>query len=307
MNRSIFTLLTIFPLIFSCSNGQDRMTENNENKVTFDIQGHRGARGLMPENSIPGFLKALELGVTTLELDLVITKDHQVLVSHEPYMSSTFCQFTDGTEINREEEKSYNIYKMTYDEIRQFDCGSKIHVGFPDQQKIAVSKPLLQEVFDVIEIQGQTTNKKINYNIEIKSSPQTDNIYHPSTDKYCELVFKQIDGNINWERVNIQSFDFRVLQFFKKTYPHVKLSLLISNDQKWSTNIDSLGFKPNIYSCHFKLLDKEIIKEIHNQEISIIPWTVNEQSDMKQLVDWGVDGLITDYPNIAVNLLKKIE
>jgi glycerophosphoryl diester phosphodiesterase len=120
-------------------------------------------------------------------------------------------------------------------------------------------------------------------------------------------VFKQIDGNINWERVNIQSFDFRVLQFFKKTYPHVKLSLLISNDQKWSTNIDSLGFKPNIYSCHFKLLDKEIIKEIHNQEISIIPWTVNEQSDMKQLVDWGVDGLITDYPNIAVNLLKKIE
>jgi glycerophosphoryl diester phosphodiesterase len=112
----------------------------------FDLQGHRGARGLMPENTIPAFLEALNYGVTTLELDVVITKDGEVLVSHEPYMSHEMCLKPTGETISAEEAAKYNIYKMTYAETQQFDCGMKPHPRFPEQKKIKATKPLLRNV-----------------------------------------------------------------------------------------------------------------------------------------------------------------
>src|SRR3989337_2955132 len=99
----------------------------------FDLQGHRGARGLRPENTIPAFVYAIDSGVTTIELDLVITKDNQIIVSHEPWMSASICLQPDGSQISGSEEKSFNIYKMDYAQIQQFDCGSKGNEKFPEQ------------------------------------------------------------------------------------------------------------------------------------------------------------------------------
>ena len=113
----------------------------------FDLQGHRGARGLRPENSIPAFIIALDSGVTTVELDLAITKDKQIVVSHEPWMSSSICLQPDGSAISEKDQKSFNIYQMDYEEVRQFDCGSKGHDGFPDQVKLPTTKPLLRDWF----------------------------------------------------------------------------------------------------------------------------------------------------------------
>lgn len=264
----------------------------------FDLQGHRGCRGLLPENTIPAFIKAIDLSVTTLEMDLAVTRDDELIVSHEPYISAEICLDSTGSEISDSAQYQYNIYQMTYEEVRLFDCGSKPHPRFPDQQKMTVSKPLL---VDVVKAVNEHLNKKsipsINYNIEIKSVEKGDSIYHPVPAEFSDLVYQLIDGMIDWKYVTIQSFDFRILQYFNATYPEVKLALLIENDLPFRQNLDSLGFKPDIYSCWFKLLDKQEISELQSEGIQVIPWTVNEVSDMEQLVDWGVDGLITDYPN----------
>ena len=126
-------------------------TEMTYAQPALDIQGHRGARGLMPENTVPSFIHALTLGVTTLELDVVVSRDSQVVVSHEPFLSSTICLSPDGKAIPVEEEKRYNLYQMDYDDIRRADCGSKGNPRFPEQRKMAVAKPLLTEVIDSVE------------------------------------------------------------------------------------------------------------------------------------------------------------
>jgi glycerophosphoryl diester phosphodiesterase len=108
-----------------------------------DIQGHRGARGILPENSIPGFLAALDSGATTIEIDVVVSKDGLIVVSHEPYMNHDICLDREGNRINKSEGKEHNIYQYNYDEIKKFDCGSIGNPNFPEQLKIKVSKPFI--------------------------------------------------------------------------------------------------------------------------------------------------------------------
>src|SRR5690348_1825360 len=117
----------------------------------FDIQGHRGARGLRPENTIPAFLMALDSGVTTLELDIAITKDKQVIVSHEPWMSASICLDSSGSAIPEKEERKFNIYQMTYAQVQGFDCGSIGNSRFPRQEKMKSAKPLLRDVIVAVE------------------------------------------------------------------------------------------------------------------------------------------------------------
>src|SRR5689334_22685883 len=178
----------------------------------FDIQGHRGARGLMPENSIPAVLMALDSGVTTIELDVVVTSDKQLVVSHEPWISGSICYDLTGGPISDKDEKKFNIYHMTYAQIRRFDCGSKTNEEFPEQQRIAVTKPLLRDVVIAIENRIKSYNLyEVDYNIEIKSSPETDKKFHPSIDEYSEMIYELMDEYIPMDRLVIQSFDFRVL------------------------------------------------------------------------------------------------
>lgn len=273
------------------------------NAQEIDIQGHRGARGLMPENTIPGFLKALDYGVTTLELDVVISGDSLVVVSHEPYMSSEICLNKKGKEIKSGESKRLNLYKMTYDEILQYDCGLKSNSGYPDQEKIAAIKPLLQDVIKESEIHIKSyTGYEVDYNIEIKSNPSGDNKYHPSPEVFSDLVYQVIDQYLPWNRVIIQSFDFRVLRYWHQKYPEVRLAALIESPGPVSSKLSELGFQPEIYSPHFRLLNQEKVNYLHNLGIKVIPWTVNDPKQMIKLVKMGVDGLITDYPDRAAAL-----
>lgn len=269
----------------------------------FDLQGHRGARGLKPENTIPSFIEALNQGVTTLEMDVVITKDKQVVVSHEPWMAADICLQPDGTEISPKEEKRFNIYEMTYEEVMRFDCGSKGNARFPDQQKMAVHKPLLRDVIVAAEDHIKSfTQYEVDYNIEIKSHPAGDKRFHPQPGEFSELVYKVISEHLPLERVVIQSFDIRVLQFWHKTWPQVRLALLVENQKSPEQNLQELGFTPSVYSPYFKLLTPETIQQLKSAGMRVIPWTVNEKADMQRLRTWGVDGLITDYPDRAVAL-----
>jgi glycerophosphoryl diester phosphodiesterase len=269
----------------------------------FDLQGHRGARGLRPENTIPAFLLALDSGVTTIELDLAITKDKQVIVSHEPWMSAAICLHADGSGIKAKEERKFNIYQMTYDQVKSFDCGSKVHDDFPSQLKMKIGKPLLSEVIVAVEDHIKSyTQYEVDYNIEIKTTPEDDNKFHPSPEEFSDLVFNLIDQYLPLERIVIQSFDFRVLKYWHEKHPEIRLAALVENTKSINANLEDLGFKPSIYSPYFKLLSKEKVKELQSLKIRVIPWTVNEIADMKKIRDMGVDGFITDYPNRANSL-----
>lgn len=273
----------------------------NESNRAIDIQGHRGARGLAPENSIPAFLMAVELGVTTIELDLSVTRDGQLVVSHEPYFSPVFCLDSGGMVIPA--DTVINMYALDYDQVKAFDCGSKGNPRFPGQKRMETVKPLLSEAIDEIEFYAKFLERTpLRYNIELKTQQGTDTIFHPTPEVFSDLVHALISEKGIWDRVNIQSFDFRTLQYFNQKYPDVRLALLIENELPWKENVDSLGFTPEIYSCYYPLLSEKIIDELQSEDMLVIPWTINEKEEMKKLLDWGVDGIITDYPDRALTL-----
>jgi len=273
----------------------------------FDIQGHRGARGLRPENSIPAFLLALDSGVTTIELDLAVTKDKQLVVSHEPWMSASICTTPEGKSFQSKDEKKYNIYRMTYEQVRQWDCGSKGNERFPQQQKMIVTKPLLSEVIVAVENHIKNfTRYEVDYNIEIKSLPEDDNKFHPKPEVFSDMVYELVDQYLPLDRVVIQSFDFRVLKYWHEKYPDVRLAALVENKKSVEDNLTALGFAPSIYSPYFQLLSKDDVKNLHEKKIRVIPWTVNEESDMLSLKGMDVDGFITDYPDRAARFKRTL-
>ena len=266
----------------------------------FDVQGHRGCRGLKPENSIPAFLTALDSGVTTLEMDLAITKDGRVVVSHEPWMSAAICRDPSGKNITAKTEKKFNIFQMTYAEIKQWDCGSKVNERFPEQEKLNTYKPLLSEVIIAAENHIKNRTKyEVDYNIEIKTEPGGDGKFHPKPAEFSDMVYNLLDQYISLDRVVIQSFDFRVLKYWHEKYPMIRLAALVDNLQTIDEHLADLGFSPSIYSPDYKLLNKDEVKHCHDLEMRVIPWTVNDEKEMVALKGMGVDGFITDYPDRA--------
>jgi glycerophosphoryl diester phosphodiesterase len=264
---------------------------NSERQL--DIQGHRGCRGLYPENSLPAFDKAIELGVTTLELDIAITKDKKVVVSHEPFISRTICFDPKGEAIPEDMDMKYNLYQMTHEEIKQFDCGTKHHPAYPDQIKLKTYKPLLSEVFEL----ATAKNLDVKFNIEIKSKPEYYGIYTPQPDEYVKLVLDEVKESGLFDNVNLQSFDLVILEEIKKQSPNMPVALLVDEYETIATKLEKLSYKPEIISPYFRLLTSEMVNEYHSQDYLIIPWTVNEEQDMFKMLRWTVDGIITDYPN----------
>ncbi len=282
------------------------MLSTSYTQVPFDLQGHRGCRGLMPENSWPAFEKALELGVTTLEMDVVISKDGQVVVSHEPYFLASYCLKPDGSSIAKGEK--INLYTLPYAEIKRYDIGSKGNADFPEQKKQKTYKPLLSEVLTKAEAYCRTHNRPpVAYNIEIKSEASEYDISQPRPAAFSDMVYAVIQKHIYLERVTLQSFDFDVLKYWNfqmkaGTYKPVRLAALVANMKSIDKNLEDLGFIPAIYSPYYKLLSSEKVAQLHQKGIQVIPWTVNEPAAMREVKAMGVDGLITDYPDRYLQL-----
>lgn len=285
-----------FPILVLCA-----LQPARAQTQTFDLQGHRGCRGLMPENSWPAFEKALELGVTTLEMDVVISKDRQVVVSHEPYFLNSYALDPEGKPIEKGEND--NLYTLDYTQIKKYDTGSKGNAAFPEQQKIKTYKPLLSEVLQKAESYCRAHNRPlVAYNVEIKSEESEYDKSQPRPIAFSELVYEVIKANVPLDRVTLQSFDFEVLRYWQEQiqagkYGKVKLSALISNIKGIDKNLNDLGFNPAIYSPNYKLISKEKVAQLHEKGIQVIPWTVNEIEAMREVKAMGVDGLITDYPD----------
>ncbi|WP_428225082.1 glycerophosphodiester phosphodiesterase [Flavobacterium sp.] len=272
----------------------------------FDLQGHRGCRGLLPENTIEAMKKAIDIGVTTLEMDVVISKDGKVVVSHEPFLSHEICLDYTNKEITEATEQSYNLYQMNYNEIKACDCGSKIHPRFLEQQKIKTYKPLLTEVIDTVEryLKEKYPNRKLFYNIETKTTPEGDRIFHPEPKEFVDKLMAVLKEKKILSKTFIQSFDTRTLKYLHHNYRGIKTILLVENKENYLQNLKNLGYAPKVYSPDFHLLTKEIVNDLHHKKIKVIPWTVNSIEDMQSVITLGVDGLITDYPNRYFELKK---
>ncbi|MEZ4885473.1 MAG: glycerophosphodiester phosphodiesterase family protein [Chitinophagales bacterium] len=275
----------------------------------FTFQSHRGARGLMPENTVPAFLKSLEYGVTTFELDVVISNDQQVVVSHEGWFSHLYCSKPNGEPVLETEEKSLRLYDMTYNRIRQYDCGRRQNPKFPQQQTFPAYKPLLKEVIEVCDqYVAQHQLPKVFYNIEVKTEGEEgDFIFQPPPAEFAQLVYDLIIATNIAGRVLVQSFDVRIVQAFKQINPSLPLSLLVDNDKSLEWNLQELGFLPNVYAPYYKKITPELLKKVHQKGILLITWTVNELADIQRLLEMGVDAVITDYPNLKLELEKEMK
>lgn len=319
--KKIMIMLTAAIMLTSAAFAQQKL----------DAQGHRGGMALMPENTIQSMLNGVKLGLRTLELDVVISKDGQAVVSHDAYMSSVFMRKPDGSDITKEEEKSLILYQMTYSEIHAYDSGSKPYPSFPEQAKIKTYKPLLSDLIDSVEAYTKKNHlKPVYYNIETKISPAGDGVYNPAPQEFLKVMMGVLNKKNISKRLIIQSFDVRTLQILHKTQPEIKLSLLafgkpdvIANFQKQGlisatdskiasslsasaggldSDLKNLGFTPDIYSPYYTSVTKEVVDKTHAAKMLILPWTVDQEKDMIALGEMGVDGIISNCPDKLVKL-----
>jgi len=272
----------------------------------FDLQGHRGARGLAPENTIPAFRRALELGVTTLEMDVVISADGTVVVSHEPWMARAKCRTPDGGRIPEGAARSHNLYEMPYDRIEAYDCGSLTLPDFPEQASTPAPKPRLRAVLEMAEAYVDAHDRgPVFYNIETKSRPEWTGQFHPEPDAFVRRVLAVVTETDVAPRTTIQSFDPRTLEATHRQNQTVRTALLVgwAGDEGLEANLAALSFRPDIYSPTARLVDEALVAAVHDRGLTLVPWTVNDPDEMRRLLRLGVDGLITDYPDRAREVL----
>ena len=270
-----------------------------------DVHGHRGCRGLLPENSIPAFLKAVELGCDVLELDVVLSADNEVIVSHEPWMSGRICQTPEGERITPDVERTLNLYRMTTAEIQAYDCGSLAHPGFPKQNLISTFKPTLRQVVEAAD-EHALMNGMVSpsYNVEIKSDPDWYGIYQPDPVQYAARVVQEIDDLGIAGRCIVQSFDPTILEAVRAERSDLVLAFLVENNDGLKKNLARLSFAPDIYSPYFGLVDRKLLEALRELGIELVVWTVNERKDIRRLLDLGVDGIISDYPDRVVKEME---
>lgn len=281
---------------------------NRTNMDRPDVHGHRGCRGLRPENTLPAFIHAAELGCDWLELDVVITGDSQVLVSHEPWMEHRICRTPDGDSIPASEERSHNIYRMGLKEVQDFDCGSARHPEFPEQVNEEADKPTLKEVVEAVDEEAMRQGLgNIGFNIEIKSDPALYDTYQPQPHRFAELVVKQIDSLGIADRCIIQSFDPAVLEEVHALNEDLPLALLVDNGDGLAANLARLPFTPQYYSPAFALVDNDLVKALRARDIGLLVWTVNDTNDMERMIGLGATGIITDHPEKLIALLDAAE
>jgi len=286
----------------------------------FDVQGHRGARGLMPENTLAGFSYALGLGATTLEMDVGVTRDGHVVVSHDPRLNPSLTRSADGKWI---EAPGPAINSLLLEELEAFDVGrllpdSRYARRFPAQTPVDGERvPTLAQVLALV---GHSANGRARVNVETKLSPLEPHLT-PPPEAFAKAVVEEIRRHGAVQRATIQSFDWRTLQHVQALAPEIRTSYL-SAQQEWLDNIESgrAGVSPwtagmdvddfggslprlvaaaggDIWSPYYRELDGEQLQTAKALGLEVIVWTVNEASDMRRLIDLGVDGIITDYPD----------
>ncbi len=302
MNRKLVPVIAIMTWVAACKSPQVSQHADTKKGLVlpaFNKEGHRGIRGLMPENTIPSMYTAIDYEVNTVEVDIVLSKDKQVVVSHDIYFHPDFSLTPEGKEMTKSDAESRLLYNMNYDSIRKYDVGMKPHPGFPQQQKIRAYKPLLAELIDSTDVYAKKKGKNVIYNIELKANANWEPAKQPAVEELVDRTMLIVKEKNLESRCYLQSFDFRAMQLIHKKYPHMTTAILIGGGEKRTLDqqIADLGYIPEMYSPSYTLVTKELVDACHAKGMKIIPWTVNTLEEMKKLKALGVDGIITDYAN----------
>ncbi len=287
---TIFRLILAFIIIYLCASTLfEKSCCKNTNTEIF---GHRGLRGSFPENSLIGFKESIKSGINKLEFDVVITADSVLIINHDTKINSNICN-----------SNNYNcISNITYDAIKAIDCGIKVDKQFPKQKKIKTFIPTLENTLKSIE--SDSENENVIYYVEIKSPK----LYFGSNIPSCNLlVSKLYEILVKYNllnRVVIQSFDIEILQNVRKISSDIRTCLLIGNIFPISWNVNLLGYTPDYYAVYHRFITKKMVEKVHQHNMKIIAWTVNDSYSAIGLVCIGVDEIMSDYP---LKLISKIQ
>jgi len=292
-----------------------------------DLQGHRGARGLRPENTLPAFEYALTQGVTTLELDVVATRDDVLVISHDPALNPDLTRDASGRFLNAH---GPNIIDLTWQQLQAYDVG-RIKPGTRYAETFAEQTPLdgtriprLRDLFALVQQRGHRT---VQFAIETKITPLRSE-QTPSPERFVELLLQEVDAAGVADRVQVQSFDWRTLRRVQQVRPGLPTSYLTAQlssldnlqiksgrDSAWTAGIQHRehGSVPRMvkaaggthWSSFWRELDAASVREAQSLGLKVLAWTVNERGAMNQLLDMGVDGLITDRPDLGAQVLRE--
>jgi glycerophosphoryl diester phosphodiesterase len=285
--------------------------------AAFDLQGHRGTRGLAPENTLAGFERALDIGVTTLELDIHLTSDGVPVITHDPQLNPALTRAGGGQWVA---EPAPLIMSMTLAQLQAYDVGrlkpdTRYAQTYPEQQPADGQRiPTLAQLFERIKARG---DERVRFNIELKLTPQQPAVTPPPA-AIVQATLDVIRLHRMEQRVSLQSFDWRILQEVKRQAPTIPLAALTIrqrsldnlSDGRWTAGLTLAqhgGSVPKmvkavgaqIWSPYFGELTPDLLREARSLGLKVIPWTVNDPSAIDNMLAWGVDGLITDYPDRA--------
>ncbi|WP_196229237.1 glycerophosphodiester phosphodiesterase [Leptospira noguchii] len=310
-------LLVVFTFYFGINFCSSYPILNKPLNGSLDLQGHRGARGLKPENTWPAFEEAIRYEMTTLELDTVLTKDNKIIIHHDSFTNPTICQKKDGTQI-----VSTSLYELTLSELKQLDCGTKKNPKYPEQVPVPGTELItIEEFFTLItNVEKKNPSRpKLRFNIETKfPNDNNSQISIEKVKEHVSFLVQAIEDAKVVDRTTIQSFYLQALPIVKDKNPKLKTSALFSltyfqgammklgfgNGLRKDVLKKTIEVKANIVSPYFLYVTKEFVQEAHSHNISVIPWTVNDSEEIRRLIDAGVDGIISDYPNRLVHTIK---
>ena len=263
---------------------------SNAQNTKPEIYGHRGFRGKYPENSILGFQKAIELGISGIELDVVVNKDSQLVISHEPFFQKEYC--LDSTGHNIETENDFNIYHLTQKEIELFDCGTKPYSKFSGQLKTKTIKPLFQTFVEQVDLKHAIVL------FEIKSDPKEIGVSQPNIDEYVKIILDELSHFQYKSKIRIMSFDAEILEQIHQKDPSYQIIYLTYLPKSPNSFLKKLSFRPFALGMYYPTINGKTAKILHQKNIKLFSWTVNEIKQKEKMMKLGVDGIITDFPDI---------
>lgn len=275
-----------------------------------DVQAHRGGMGLYPEESLVAMKNAVDLGVNTLEMDLCITKDGKVVLSHDKFFHHRNATRPDGTSVEEGDPLVY-LYSLPYDEVVKWDVGIKKNPSWPQRQCINANVPLASDVIRTVEAYVKEKGlAPVCYNIEIKSEASTESgkegVDWPQYREYTDLCMGMLDSLGLGERLVVQSFDHRALNYIDKKYPgHILSYLLEGYDVDYDQYMKRLDFIPQWLSPEHTNVTEELMLRAHADGMKVVTWTVDEPDEMRRLMDLKVEAIISNYPDRLLEVAKE--